>query len=218
MGNDSATQITAWSFLQEPDASTYFAKVDYELKNGRHIQQRNEQAWLFRFIDKNEESLALYYRTYFGVILSYGGEANEKYYFLDFMADSRGGIPLENRVFMQNEFIIVGFMLYKIVFIDGYIELGSVKSLQRMLRQDYEELKPGLFRVLAKAKGINITQMNQDKLDAVVESALKAFHKIGWVELNDDAFEILDSFQRLPKVYGLHINAIDDWLKNEIVK
>lgn len=218
MGDANKTEIEPWTFLKNTEAETYFAKVDYALKNGRHIQQWKEQAWWYRFIDNNIVSLKQYYRIYFGINLEYGGEANEKYYYLDFLPDSRGNVPIEDRYFLQNEYVIIGFMLHKIIYIDNYIELSSVKAFQRMIRQDYEEFKQGLFRVLAKAKGINITQMNHDKVDTMVIGALKAFEKIGWIELSEDSFDVLPSFQRLTMLYGDYINNIDEWLKTETAK
>lgn len=218
MADNNTPEIMPWSFLMDSEAENYFAKIDYALKNGKHIQQWKEQTWWFRFIANNEDSLKQYYRNYFGVRLEYGGEADQKYYYLDFMPDSRGNIPLDNRHFLQNEFVIVGFMLYKTIYIDNYIELASIKAFQRMLRQDYEELKEGLFRVLAKAKNINVTQMNEHKMDSVVLSAMKAFEKLGWVELQEDTFEVLPSFQRLPRLYADYISNINDWLKTESAK
>ena len=109
-------------------------------------------------------------------------------------------------------------MLHKIIYIDNYIELSSVTAFQRMIRQDYEEFKQGLFRVLAKAKGVNITQMNHDKVDTIVINALKAFDKLGWLELSEESFEVLPSFQRLTMLYGDYINNIDEWLKTETEK
>ena len=87
-----------------------------------------------------------------------------------------------------------------------------------MLRQDYEEFKEGLFRVLAKAKNLKITEMTERKMDAVVANAMKAFEKIGWIELQEDSFEVLSSFQRLPKLYADYINNIDEWIKIEATK
>ncbi|MNE43258.1 hypothetical protein D3C80_1374260 [compost metagenome] len=106
-------------------------------------------------------------------------------------------------------------MLYKAVYIDHNIELSSVKAFQRTLRQDYEEFKAGLFRILAKAKAVNITQMNEGKMNIMVANAMKAFEKLGWVELQEDSFEILPSFQRLPKIYSDYIDNIEEWLKTE---
>lgn len=218
MADFNKTEITSWTFLMDPDAEIYFAKIDYAFKNGKHIQQWKEQASWFRFIDNNEESLKKYYRSYFGVNLEYGGESIDKYYYLDFLPDSRGNVPPDNRHFLQNEFVIIGFMLYKSIYIDQYIELSSVKAFQRLLRQDYEEFKEGLFRVLAKAKGLNATQMSHDKIDNIVTAAMKAFDKLGWIEVLEDTFEILPSFQRLPTLYADYINNIDEWLKKETSK
>lgn len=215
MADNNIAEIMPWSFLMDSEAENYFGKIDYALKNGRHIQQWKEQDWWFRFIVNNEGSMQLYYRKYFGVKLEYGGETTQKYYYLDFMPDSRGNVPLDNRHFLQNEFVIIGLMLYKAVYIDNYIELSSVKAFQRMLRQDYEEFKEGLFRVLAKTRSLNITQMNEGKMDNMVAGAMKAFEKLGWLELQEDTFEILPSFQRLSKLYGDYINNIDEWLKME---
>lgn len=215
MADHNIEEITPWSFLMDSEAESYFAKIDYALKNGRHIQQWKDQNWWFRFIANNEESLRLYYRKYFGVKLEYGGESTQKYYYLDFLPDSRGNISSDNRRFLQNEFVIIGFMLYKVIYIDNYIELSSIRAFQRMLRQDYEEFKEGLFRILARTRSLNITQMNEDKMDNMVAGAMKAFEKLGWVELQEDTFEILPSFQRLTKLYGDYINNIDEWLKKE---
>jgi hypothetical protein len=135
MGNDDTKTINRLAdFLQHPDAEEQFAKVDYALKNGMHIQNYRRQTGLFNFISENENSLKQYYKDFFNVVLEFGGESVEKYYYLDFMAQSRGNIPEDNRHFLPNEYVIIGFLLYKIIFIDGYIELNTVARLQKMIR------------------------------------------------------------------------------------
>ncbi len=203
-----------FDFLSDPDAPQLFAKLDYALKEGVHIQNVIAQADWFRFIEKYyEDNLKDYYKEFYQVFLEHGGEASERYYYLAFGKGSRGNIDAEHRYFIPNEYIIVGFMLYKIVFIDGYLELNSVKQLQRLIRLEYENLKPGLYRTLAKAKKINPTKMNDDSLDKVVADALKEFHKIGWIILDDDHFDTWPAFQRIHKIYGDYINGLEEWLK-----
>ena len=216
MGNHHQQEkIDSTSFLSDPEAKSLFAKVDYALKNGRHIQRLQEHEDQFRFIQKNYPSLQQYYLDFFGVFLETSGESINKYYYLEFLPDSRGGIPAENRHFLPNEYVIVGFMLYKIMFIDGYVELNSLVALQKMIRQDYEDIKPGIYRALAKAKKVNTTEMDDQKVDDVVEKALREFSRIGWIEWDGHVFDILPSFQRLPKIYGDYINNPDHWLKGE---
>jgi len=213
MGNHYPEEaITPNSFLADSDATELFGKIDYALKNGKHIQRWQEQENLYLFIEKNYVSLRQYYREFFGVLLEAAGESIQKYFFLEFIPDSRGNIPIDNRYFLPNEYVIVGFMLYKIIYIDNYIELNTLSTLQKMIRQDYEDIKPGIYRALAKAKKIHTTQMDDEKANDVIEKALREFARIGWIHLDGDVFDILPSFQRLPKIYGDYINDPSLWL------
>ena len=212
---DRKESIDLYSFLSDPDAKQAFAPIDYSIKNGVHIQRWSKQELLFRFIEKHYVKIKAYYLDFFGVSLEYAGEAMGKYYYPDFPPDSRGEIPVENRHFISNESVIVGFLLYKIIFIDGYVELDSIPTLQRMIRQDYEDLKPGIYRALARARKLNSTEIDDQKVDAAVERALREFAKIGWIDLDDQRFEPLPSFQRLPKLYGDYINNPNLWQKDD---
>lgn len=216
MGNYHPQEnINATSFLSAAEAKELFAMIDYALKNGVHIQRWQQQEAMFRFLERHFQSMKLYYRDFFGIPLEEAGETVNKYYYVDFLPGSRGNIPVENRHFLANEYVIVGFMLYKIVFIDGYIELDSLPALQRMIRQDYEDIKPGIYRALAKARKVNTTEMDDQKVNDVVEKALREFSKIGWIALEGQNFDILPSFQRLSKIYGDYINHPENWLKDE---
>ncbi len=137
-----------------PDAKEIFARIDYALKNGKHIQRWQQQEDMFRFLERHFVSMQLYYTDFFGVSLETGGESIDKYYYLEFRPDSRGGIPNHNRHFLPNEHVIIGFMLHKILYIDGMIEVNTLPALQRTIRQEYEDIKPGIYRALAKAKKI----------------------------------------------------------------
>jgi hypothetical protein len=212
---NSAAKAKAVEFLMDSEASLVFGRMDYALKNGVHVQRREEQETWYRFIAKHFESLLAYYQQFFGVQLRNGGESLNTYYYLDFWPEKRGHIPAENRHFLPNEFVIVGFMIYKIIYIDQYIELDSLATLKRMIRLDYEDLKPGLYHTLAKAKNLNTTEIDDDKLNEIVDKAMKEFAKIGWVALDGDYFDVLPSFQRLNTIYQDYINGLDQWLKQE---
>lgn len=205
----------ALKFLIHEDAPRLFSKVDYALKNGIHIQDYKTQTEIFGFINENFQSMRLYYQEYFGIVLDQGGETIEKYFFIDFMAQSRGGIPDDNRHFLPNEYVIIGFLLFKVIYIDGYIELNTVSRFQRMVRLDYEELKPSVYRILAKARRDKNTQMDDERVDKIIADAMDEFRKIGWIVFEGEVFDVMPSFQRLPKIYGDYINNIESWLKEE---
>jgi hypothetical protein len=216
MGNDYLQQeITNSSFLEHRDSKTLFGKLDFKLKDGTHIQNAENQYEFFRFIEENEGSLRRYYSDFFGVKLEFGGTGNEKYFYLDFNGSNRGNIDVDHRHFLKNEFVIIAFLIYKIIFIDGNFELTSVKKLQNTIKRDYEELRPGIYKLIAKIKKENVTQLNDEKVDQVVLESLYEFRKVGWITLEDDFFDVLPSFQRITKLYGEYINNIESWIKEQ---
>lgn len=214
MGDDNSINNSD-SFLNHPDAKELFGKLDYLLKDGVHIQNRAEQAAFFRFIQQTEPSLKEYYLNFFGVVLDTSGQDSEKYFFLDFLPQSRGSISANHRYFMPNEYVIVGFLIYKLIFIDKNLELNSVAQLKKMLRQEYEELKPGIYRVLAKVRKEKINQMDNERVNKIIDDALSEFNKISWITLDDDYFDTLPAFHRINKVYSDYINNVEELLKTE---
>ncbi len=213
MGNEDNLPLIAGEFLTARDAPDLFGSLDFMLKDGVHFSQVRGQRDYFRFIEENKNSLVTYYQRYFGVSLVEGGEERERYYYLDFYGQNRGAIDFDHRLFLKNEYIIIGFLLYKVMFIDKNIELSSVGKFQDMLKRDYEELKPDLYRLLAKTKRENALQFNDQKLDDVVMDALREFDKIGWVKLVEDEFDVYPAFQRLNRIFSDYINDIDNIIK-----
>ncbi|GGB19939.1 condensin complex protein MksE [Puia dinghuensis] len=214
MDNENHTPIGYADFLQSPEAVSLFGELDFKLKDGFHFSKVEGQYDFFRFIEKHEESLLLYYQRYFEVPLQQGGEGDEKYYHLEFTGLTRGAIDVDHRYFLKNEYIIIGLLLYKVIFIDKNIELSSIRKFQEAIKRDYEELRPDLYRLLAKAKKETPSQFSDERLDELILYAFKEFEKIGWVKLDSDDFQLFPAFQRLNKVFGEYINTIDDIIKN----
>lgn len=205
-------EIKDFDFLLKPEASDIFGKLDYLLKDGVHIQNREGEYDFFEFIRQNEIGLAHYYYTFFGVRLEKSGENADAFYYLNFTGINRGNISEDHRYFLKSEFVVIGILLYKIVFIDKNIELNSVKRLQETIKRDYEELKPGIYRLLAKARKSVVSQRSDGKIDDLVVDALQEFKRLGWVELDGDYFDTLPAFQRLVNIYGDQVSNIDHWI------
>lgn len=199
-------------FLFDPDAEEFFAEIDYALKDGVHFQREGKQFRHYNFIASNEDSLRLYYQKFFNVNLSFEGEGANTYFFLDFYGSDRGGISSRHRHIMKSEHVLIGFIIYKIVFIDKEIDLDSVQRLKDKIRIDYEDYKPGLYRLIAKSKNTNPGNLNDNALDANVQAALEEFRKIGWITMEKDEFVLLPAFNRLVKIYEKHILTIDETL------
>ncbi|TCJ16579.1 hypothetical protein EPD60_07505 [Flaviaesturariibacter flavus] len=218
MRNQHFSEIEKFDFLFDLEARDLFGKLDYLLKDGVHIQNRDGQFNFFQFIQKHIGSLKHYYATFFQVKLDSGGSGNDIYYFLSFFESGRGKIDADHRYFLRSEFVVIGILLYKIVYIDKNFELSSVKKLQETIRHDYEELKLGIYRLLAKTKNGIISHKGDSRIDSLVLDCLEEFSKIGWVDLDDDYFDLLPAFQRLISIYGDQIANIDTWLHQFITE
>ena len=212
MGNDNSTEGPL-KFFNDPDATDIFAKLDFQLKDGMHIQNRSHQFELYHFLIRNESSLAAYYDLYFGVKLGFGGEGLERYYFLEFNPADRGAIDGDHRYFLRAEYVIIGFLIYKIIFIDRNFEVESVKKLQLIIQTDYEDLKDDIYRLLARLRRTSSTEMGDRKVNEIVMDALREFKKLGWIVLEEDFFDVMPSFHRLHKIYADHINNFEDIIK-----
>lgn len=210
---DNKTTIS--DFLYAENAKELFAEIDYLLKDGMHFQKQGNQIRHFNFIDKNIDSLRLYYQDFFDVELSEGGEKPNNYFYLDFYGNSRGNISSRHREILKSEYVIIGFIIYKIIYIDKEIDLDSVQKLKEKIRIEYEDYKPGIYRLIAKSRNTTPGNLNDNTIDTTIQSALEEFRKIGWIELSKDEFSLLPAFDRLIKVYEEYILNIDETL-NEL--
>lgn len=214
MENES-NKISLSSFLYSDNAEELFASIDYLLKDGMHFQKQGKQINQFNFISQNQESLKMYYNTFFKVDLVEAGQDSAIYYYLDFINNNRGNISEKHRHMLKSEYVIIGFLIYKIVFIDREIDLESVQKLKEKIRIESEDYKKGIYALIAKSKNTTPGNYNDDLIDKTIGSALEEFKKIGWITLEKDEFHTLPAFQRLLKVYEDYIINIDETL-NEL--
>lgn len=211
MGND--INISPISFFDDPEAESIFARLDFGLKDGIHIQSHSTQYDLFNFLVKHEDSLRLFYAKYYGLKLSCAGVGENLYFFLDFIPGDRGEIDVDHRNFLKPEYVVIGFFIHKICYIDRNFDLNSVKKLQLVILHDYEDMKPDLNRLLAKLRKSNTTTLTDSKISDIIVETLKEFKKIGWIVMEEDFFDVLPSFQRLVMLYKDYINNIDELIK-----
>ena len=203
------TEKAGYSFLENHLSQRVFSKLDYALKDGIHIQRQGSDPELFTYLEKYAEKLQPYYRDLFGVRLEKRGEDDQKYYYLDYHSLGQSGIPENHRRQIKNEYIIIGLIIYKIIYFDGNLELNSVSALKQKITLDYEEYEGGLLRLIAKSSEKGKLQADDMEIDSVVDSALNQFARLGWIERSGDYFEPLASFQRLLYIYEDVIKNID---------
>lgn len=205
--NDS--ENVGYAFLSSYLSRQLFSKLDYSLKDGVHIQRQGSDPELYAYLERYKDELQKYYRDLFGVRLEKRGEDDQQYYFLDYHSAEQAGIPENHKRQVKNEYIIIGLIIYKIIYFDGNLDLNSVTELKQKITRDYEEYEGGLLRLIAKSSEKAKLQADDIEIDGVVDAALSQFSRLGWMERNGDHFEFLASFHRLLYVYEDVIRNID---------
>lgn len=206
--------MNPYDFLNDPDVDSCFAELDYLLRSGVHVQRQfRGQHSAFRFLQKNFESLGLYYKNLFGLSLEERGVDDNRYYYLDATEDIRSKVPYQLRKSLKKEFALLGIFLCKL-----RIDLSDVETVagfKKALREEYEAYKNDFFRLLAYATSDNRLDSDEQAVDKWIDTTLTEFHKIGWIYREHDRFEIMPSLERLRLLYIDEINNIDELINHE---
>ncbi|MDX8341651.1 hypothetical protein SLH46_20805 [Draconibacterium sp. IB214405] len=219
MENENKKEVTRLDFLTDKKADQVFAKIDYMLRSGVHIQSDYPlPGELFRFIGRNYDSLKLYYDEIYKVVLNKSGSEFNTYYFIDFEEGSRGNILGDHREYLKTEHIIIGMLFFKLFKLDGNIELDRVSDFTNLLFSEYEEEREALQKLIADAMNDKSSDLNEDKIGGVIKKAFEKFNELGWIAWDDeqdkDRFRYMPSFERLRLLYQPQILGIDELLKN----
>lgn len=214
MENDYIPELKYLDFLKSEDAIAYFGQLDYLLKDGVHFQDYGTQIPYYRFLKKHKISINLYYERFFGISLKEENEQSDSYFFLDFNTSSRGNITQAFRENLKNEYIIIGLIIYKILFLEGNVELVSIKKLKETIRNDYQEFKPGLRKLIAQSTVEKDNFDDDEDIDNSVDRALKQFRKLAWLDYKEDTFESRASFHRIISIYEDVIMRIDEIIES----
>ncbi len=219
MENENTQEITRYVFLTDKKADQVFAKIDYMLRSGVHIQHDYPlPGELFRFIERNYKSLKLYYEEIYKVVLDKSGSEFNTYYFINFEEGSRGNIPSDQREYLKTEHIIIGILFFKLFKLDGNIELDRVSDFMNLLFSEYEDEREALQKLIADTMNDKSSDLNEDKIGGVIRKAFEKFNELGWIawddELDKDRFRYMPSFERLRLLYQPQILGINELLKN----
>lgn len=220
MANDNTERIESYSFLYNKNAKNIFARLDYALRSGIHIQREYPlSANLYRFLSESEnyESLKDYYKNFFNLNLIKEGNDFDNYYYLNFNEDGKGNVPSDNRDYLKSEYIIIGMLFLKLYKLDGNIELDSVSEFTKLLYEEYEEQKNALRKLINDNSSDKSTDLGDQRFETVIMKSFEKFGDLGWLiwerEDEKDKFKIMPSFERLRIYYQPQIETIDDLIK-----
>lgn len=220
MADDNSEKVVKYGFLYKKKAEGIFAKLDYTLRSGIHIQREYpSDANLFRFLNEKEnfESLKNYYKDFYNLNLRKDGNEFNQYYYLDLNEDGKSNVPSDSRDYLKNEFIIVGMLFLKMYKLDGNIELDSISEFTSLLYEEYEEEKTALRKLINDNSSDKGSDLNDQRFEDVVKKSFIKFGELGWLmwddEIEKNKFKIMPSFERLRVAYQPQIETIDDLIK-----
>lgn len=220
MADDNSEKVIKYGFLYEKKAMSVFAKLDYTLRSGFHIQREYPiDANLFRFLNENEnfESLKNYYKNFFNLNLRKDGNEFNQYYYLDLNEDGKSNVPSDSRDYLKNEFIIVGMLFLKMYKLDGNIELDSISEFISLLYEEYEEEKNALRKLINDNSSDKGSDLNDERFEDVIKKSFIKFGELGWLLWDDisekNKFKTMPSFERLRAAYQPQIETIDNLIK-----
>lgn len=210
-----------YAFLLDKTSKNTFAKLDYLLKSGMHVQRDYPKpVSLYTFLDKHYPSLQAYYDDFFEMLLKKEGEGWNTYFYIDFHEGSRGKIPTDNqyRSYLKSEYILIGLIFFKIYKLDGNIELAKISDFISLLYQEYDELLNKMQRVVSSIEIDAGSDLNEEKLKNLVYKAFAEFEQLGWIArdtYDSDYFTYQPSFERLRRIYYPQIETIDEIIKRK---
>ena len=182
MADDNTEKIETYSFINNKKAKSIFAKLDYTLRNGTHIQREYPlNANLHRFLNESEnyESLKNYYKDFFNLNLIKEGTDFNNYYYLNFNEDGTGNVPSDNRDYLKSEYIIIGMLFLKMFKLDGNIELDSVSEFTTLLYEEYEEQKNALRKLINDNSSDKSTDLSDQRFETVITKSFEKSRNFG---------------------------------------
>lgn len=220
MADDPTEKIEPYSFLYNKRAKSIFAKLDYTLRNGIHIQREYpKNVNLYRFLSDtdNYESLKNYYEDFYNLILVKEGSDFNSYYYLNLNDDGTSNVPSDNRDYLRSEYIIIGMLFLKMYKLDGNIELDTVTEFTSLLYEEYEEQKNALRKLINDNTSDKSTDLGDKRFENVIAKSFEKFGDLGWLmwdkEDDKNKFKVMPSFERLRIIYQPQIETIDDLIK-----
>lgn len=207
MENEFEKQVDSFEFLNHEDVLTYFANINIDLLQGKHIQMDEYNS--FKVLDKYREEFKFYYQKLYQLDLKRDSKNDVYYFYLDFQEDNKGKLYRNDRhKYLTEHQTIIGLMLLNMYYtklFSPYKEIHWDEIKNEILNGEnkiwYQEL---LFKEF-KSGGYTDRQWNEFKND--LSNTIKSFEKLGWIKRIEKGtqtihFEIRESILRLADLYN----------------
>lgn len=193
-----------YSFLQEDISERLFAALDYELRCGKHIQYQTNESF-YNYLEQYYSYLKSFYLKIYKLRLEKSGSENNCYYYLTPVDESGFHSNSKHHKTLEPEYLLLALFIYKVILIDGNVDIHSIADFIDTLNEDYDEFRGLLNKKIAKNRSGKASEDTDVKLESAIKATFRRLDKLGWVKLADDHFDMLPAFGRLLDYYSEEI-------------
>jgi len=193
------------------------------LLQGGHIQ--NDKYYLFQLLVDYPRQLENYYKQIYGLDLVEGVKDESRYFYLDFLEESKGKIGnVKRRKELSEAQTIMGIMLLNMYY-DRYFETPKEIRFEDIKKEVMDgENKIAYKRLLFNEVRDNYSPPEWKRVITSIKSTLRDFEQLGWVErlpMEEDEevhFIIKETVHRFQQLYQKEITEFDQFVESYLLQ
>lgn len=202
-----------YTFFEEDAVEKYFADLHLKLLAGRHIQQRDVNA--FALLEDYYPQLKYFYAKIYSRELVQDMADTSTYFYLDFFESSREKLIDPSRYKMLSEFqTVVGLMLLDMYYSRYFQHPKNISWTD--IRKEIEEgdHKQEYQQLLFKETRPDYTEREWNLAIRNFNTVIRLFDELGWVkklsgQQQELLFTIQPSIHRLAKLYSKELEDFE---------
>lgn len=210
MEHENTSQGNPYSFLSNATVQKYFADLNIELLQGKHIMENDYYSFqLLR--EYYEPELKQYYRELYNLNLEKNTIDNSTYFYLDFPTDSKGKLNNSNRYReLSEQQVIIGIILLNMYY-DRYFKYPKELFWEDIKTEIEQSESKDLYKVLFFAEIRDFyTDKEWERVQDLFRRAINSFTQLGWLKKlskgkEDIHFELKESIHRFTELYKYEI-------------
>jgi len=209
MENENSQQETSYSFLGIASVQKYFADMNIDLLQGKHIMA--DDYYSFQLLREYYPELKQYYQELYQLNLEKITIDNSTYFYLDFPVDSKGKLYNSNRYReLSEQQVIIGIILLNMYY-DRYFEYPKELFWENIKEEiEQSELKDLYKNLFFGEVRTFYTDKEWEKVQDLFRRTINSFTQLGWLNKlskgkEDIHFELKESIHRFAELYKSEI-------------
>lgn len=209
MEHENNSKRNTYDFLNEDRVQRYFADLNINLLQGKHIM--SDDYYSFQLLRDYFSELEIYYQEFYQLNLEKVKIDDSIYFYLDFPIDSKGKLSHTNRYKELTEHqVIIGIILLNMYY-DRYFEYPKELFWENIKKEIEESEFSDFYKKLFFSEMRTFyTDKEWEKVHDLFRKTINSFTQIGWITKlskgkEDIHFELKESIHRFAELYKTEI-------------